>query len=124
MLWMSILIASPCTCPPVRKDSSLPLPEQRLSLWLVRNLERHLCPCMWFRRLTQAPLQLFQEFERFVVTATLEVMCQTRIDWLRKLCLQLFDFFRHGTQARHVFLFVAAALFVVNNGEAFSQRVR
>ena len=38
----------------------------------------------------------FQEFERFVVAATLEVMRQPRIDWLRKGCLQLVDFFGDG----------------------------
>src|SRR4030095_7707207 len=36
----------------------------------------------------------FQEVERFVVTAAVEVMCQARIDWLRKRCLQFIDFLR------------------------------
>ena len=53
--------------------------------------------------------------------AALEIMRQSRIDWLRKRCLQLVDLFRDGAQSRHVLLFIAAAFFVVNNGETFSE---
>jgi hypothetical protein len=36
--------------------------------------------CRKQRRLAQAPLQLLQEFERFVVAAALQIMRQLRID--------------------------------------------
>jgi hypothetical protein len=75
----------------------------------------------WSRRLTQALLQLFQEFERFVVASALKVMRESRVDRPRQCLLQSIDLFRNRAQPLRVFFFVATAFFVTNDGEAFSQ---
>jgi hypothetical protein len=51
-------------------------------------------------------------------------MSEARIDSLRKGRLQLVDLFRNDAQARHVDVWVSAALLVVNDRETFSQRLR
>ena len=50
-------------------------------------------------------------------------MRQPRINWLWKRCLQLVDLFRNCAQSCDVFWLVAAALFIPNYCEAFSQSV-
>jgi hypothetical protein len=80
-------------------------------------------------RSTQLPGRLrsivptFQKFERFVVTFPLEIMCQSRIDWLRKRRLQLFDLFRNLAQPRHVRVCIPSAFFVANDRETLAQSV-
>lgn len=51
-------------------------------------------------------------------------MHQPRINWLWKCRLQLVDLFRDCAQSCDVFCLVAAALFIPNHCEAFSQSLR
>ena len=67
------------------------------------------------------PLQLFQEFERFVVAAALKIMRQLRIDWAWQRCLQFVDLFRNSVQPLHMRFCIAPAFFIGNDGETFSQ---
>src|SRR5262249_37657014 len=65
----------------------------------------------------------FEVCECFIVAFLLKIMRQSRIDWLRKRCLQLVDLFRHCAQSCDVFCLVAAAFLVTNDRETFSQRL-
>ena len=73
------------------------------------------------RNALQTPLELFQEFERFVVAAALKIMGQLRIDRAWQCRLQLVDFFRNGAQPSYMRFCIAPALFIRNEGEALSQ---
>ena len=69
----------------------------------------------------QNSLERFEIFQRFVVTFSIEVMLQSRINGLRKRLLQFVDLFRDLAQSGEVFCLVTAALLVVNDREALSQ---
>ena len=69
----------------------------------------------------QNSLERFEIFQRFVVTFSIEVMLQSRINGLRKQLVQFVDLFRDLAQSGEVFCLVAAALLVVNDREALSQ---
>ena len=60
------------------------------------------------------------KFEGFVVTRALQIMRQLRIDRLRKYRLQLVDLFRGRAESCDMSCLIAAAFFIVNNGEALS----
>ena len=93
--------------------------EENLEKWRRENREQSYLP-----QLPCAGGAALQKFERFVVTAAIKIVRKPRIDWFRQARPQILDSIGNLFQPRDVLRFVAAAFFILNYREAFSQSIR